>query len=180
VLSQLSQRYNLPVFGTAGCSDSKIVDEQAAIEAAFSLLFTALVGTNIIHDVGYLGSGMCGALDFLIMGDEMAEFTRRILKGIRIDREAIALDLIDKVGPGGHFTGEHHTLQHFKTATWYPKLLDRNNYTQWKAKGGKTLRQRCIEEAKRILTEHEVEPLPKETSRELTEILTKMEHKIGN
>jgi len=178
VLSQLSQRYGLPVFGTAGCTDSKTVDGQAAMEASSSLLFTALCGTNIIHDVGYLESGLCGSLDFLVMCNEMIGSTRRILNGIRIDRESLAVDLIDKVGPGKHFTEEKHTYEHFKKEMWYPGLIDRNDFSTWKADGEKRFEQRCIEEAKKILKEHEVEPLTEETNQELKNILSKMERTV--
>jgi trimethylamine--corrinoid protein Co-methyltransferase len=179
-LSQLSQLYRLPVFGTAGATDSKVVDEQAAIEASYSLLFAALTGTNLIHDVGYLESGLCGALDYLVMCNDMIGLTRRILRGIRVDREAIAVDLIDKVGPGKHFTGEEHTLKNYKEEMWYPGLLDRKDFNAWKADGEVTFQQRCIAEAKRILKEHEVEPVSDETSQEIKNILSKMERKYDS
>jgi trimethylamine---corrinoid protein Co-methyltransferase len=175
VLSQLSQMYKLPVFGTAGCTDSKLVDEQASLEAAYSMLFAALTGTNIIHDLGYLESGMCGALEFIVMCNEIAGLTRRLLKGIRIDQETLALDLIDKIGPGGHFTAEDHTLKFFKEETWYPSLLDRRKYASWKNKGSKTFKERCIEEAKSIIQKHTVPPLAEDVDRRLAELLKKME-----
>lgn len=170
-LSQLSQRYDLPVFGTAGCTDSKIVDEQAAQEAAFSILLTALSGTNLIHDVSYLQSGLCGSLDFTVMCDEMIGMTRRIFQGIEVNSETLALDVINSVGPGRDYTAEAHTLKHFKTQAWYPEVLDRKTNEAWEKAGSTTLKQRCAAKAGNILASHEVEPLSREQSRSIQSIL---------
>jgi trimethylamine--corrinoid protein Co-methyltransferase len=171
-LSQLSQRYDLPVFGTAGCTDSKIADEQAALEGAFSILLTALSGTNLIHDVSYLQFGLCGSPDFTVMCDEMIGMTRRILQGIEVNRETLALDVIHSVGPGRDYMAEAHTMEHFKGQVWYPKLLDRKTNETWEKAGSKTLKQRCAAKARELLANHEVEPLSKEQTEEIQTILT--------
>jgi trimethylamine--corrinoid protein Co-methyltransferase len=171
-LSQLSRRYDLPVFGTAGCTDSKIVDEQAALEGAFSIVLTALSGTNLIHDVSYLQSGLCGSPDFTVMCDEMIGMTRRILQGIEVNSETLALDVINAVGPGRDFTAEEHTMKHFKSQAWYPGLLDRKSSEAWEKAGSTTLRRRCAAKARDILANHAVDPLSKEQTAEIQAILT--------
>jgi trimethylamine--corrinoid protein Co-methyltransferase len=80
VMCQLGRKYGLPIFSTAGCSDSKLPDEQAAAEGAFSLLIAGLSGANLIHDVGYLESGLTGSLAYLTMCDEMISYVKRILQ----------------------------------------------------------------------------------------------------
>lgn len=131
ILSQLSQRYRLPIFGTAGATDSKVIDTQAGAEWAYSLLTCALAGTNLIHDVGYLESGLTGSLEGLVMCNEIVGMVKRFLRGFEINDETLALDLIRRVGPTGHFMEEDHTLKHFRDEIWYPGLFDRNRFETW-------------------------------------------------
>jgi len=125
VLSQLSQRYNLPIFGTAGATDSKVIDVQAGAEWAYSLLTSALAGTNLIHDVGYMASGMTGSLEALVVCDELTGMVKRLVGGFEITEEALAVELTRDVGPAGHFMEKDHTMNHFRDV-WYPGLLSRS------------------------------------------------------
>ena len=135
VLSKLSQRYRLPVFGTGGATDAKAIDVQAGAEWAFSLLTAALAGTNLIHDVAYLESGLTGSLEALVICDEIVGMVKRLLAGLMVTDETLALKLIDEVGPAGHFVDSDHTLTHFKKAVWYPRLFDRQRHDAWQASG---------------------------------------------
>lgn len=167
MMSQLSLRYGLPVFSTAGCSDSKLVDEQAVAEGAFSLLMAALSGANIIHDVGYLESGLTGSPVYLTICDELIAYTKRVLGNFSVTPETMALDLIHQVGPGRHFIAEDHTLDNFRKETWYPDLFDRNNYDKWEKQGKKTLHQRATEKAKKLLENHKPLPLKDDVLRKI-------------
>jgi len=155
MVSQLSRYYNLPVFSTGGCTDAKCVDEQASIEAAMSMLLAALGGGNIIHDVGYLEMGLCGAPDFLVINDEIIAMTRQMLRNYTIDAQSLALDVVDQVGPAGHFIEEPDTLARFREALWYPSLFDRSPRHEWEGKGAKPLGEVARERAKQLLSTHE-------------------------
>jgi trimethylamine--corrinoid protein Co-methyltransferase len=113
----------LPMFALAGCSDSKAVDQQAGIEAALTLMTDALCGGNIVHDLGYLESGLTGSLVQLVICDEVLGWIRHFVQGVEIDDETLALDLIDEVGPDGQFLNSDHTLKHFRER-WYPRLFE--------------------------------------------------------
>jgi len=154
----------LPMFALAGCSDSKAVDQQAGIEAALTLMTDALGGGNIVHDLGYLESGLTGSLAQLVICDEILSWLEHLVRGVEIDDETLALDLIDEVGPDGQFLQSEHTLKHFRER-WYPDLFDRNNYEAWLKKGGKTLGQRAAERVETILVSHKPEPLPPDAAR---------------
>jgi trimethylamine--corrinoid protein Co-methyltransferase len=149
----------LPMFALAGCSDSKVVDQQAGIEAALTLMTDALCGGNIVHDLGYLESGLSGSLAQLVICDEIVGWLEHFVRGVEINDETLALDLIDEVGPDGQFLDSDHTLEHFRER-WYPGLFERDNYNGWLARGGKTLGQRAAERVDAILAEHKPEPLP--------------------
>jgi trimethylamine--corrinoid protein Co-methyltransferase len=153
----------LPMFALAGCSESKVVDQQAGIEAALTLMTDALCGGNIVHDLGYLESGLSGSLAQLVICDEVLGWLEHFVRGVEVNDETLALDLIAEVGPDGQFLDCEHTLEHFRER-WYPSLFERDNYAGWLAKGGKTLGQRAAERVDTILAEHKPEPLPEDVA----------------
>ncbi len=168
--AELAHYYGLPVFGLAGASDSKLPDQQAAAEAALSLLIEAFYGVNLIHDVGYLESGKCNSLEQLVICDEIINYIKRFMQGLEVSDETLALDLIHQFGHGGDFLSTEHTLAHFRD-DWYPKLFDRNHFEGWSAAGSKTLRQRSRELLERILTEHRPAPLPPDVQQQIDRVL---------
>ncbi|KUO48988.1 MAG: trimethylamine methyltransferase [Desulfitibacter sp. BRH_c19] len=171
VITQLAQFYKLPVFSTGGCSDSPIFDNQASIEATYSLLLAGLSGANLIHDVGYIESGLTQSLASLTVCNETISLVRRIIRGYQINDETVAIDVIEEVGPGGEFVTHEHTLKHFRQEHWSPKLINRYRYDEWKEKGGTTMAQRANEEVKKILESDNENQLDKETSAYLSEYL---------
>ena len=162
--------YNLPVWGFSGCSDSKLPDMQAGIESALWILWTALSGANLVHDIGYIESGLTCAPEMMVLGDEVIGFVRRLMGGMVVTPETLALDVIDEVGPGGDFLSHDHTFNHFKDA-WYPRLFDRRMYQSWEDAGRPTALQSARALAKEIIAGHEVPPLPQETLDALQAIL---------
>ncbi len=169
MLVELAHAYGLPIFGLAGASDSKLPDEQAAAEAAFSLILEAMAGAQMIHDVGYLEGGRINSLEQIAICDELIGYVKRFMTGLEINDETLALDVIDEVGPGLDFLNTKHTRRHFKE-DWYPSLFDRNNYDNWLAAGAKTLRQRARERVEQILADHRPEPLPPDVQQRIDEI----------
>jgi trimethylamine--corrinoid protein Co-methyltransferase len=169
MLVELAHRYDLPIFGLTGCSDSKVPDEQAAAEAAFSIMLETMAGAQMAHDVGYLEGGMCNSIEQIVICDELINYTKHFMRGMEINDETLALDLIEEIGPDGNYLSTDHTLKHYKQ-DWYPKLFDRRNYDDWKARGEKTLRQRAQEKALKILETHKPEPLPADIQKQLDEI----------
>ena len=177
-LGDVSNYLDIPMFGTCGCTDSKIVDEQAAIEDALSIVTTAQSGANLNHDVGYIEHGNCASLENLVISNDLIGFARRIVEGIEVNDDTLGLDVIDKVGPGGHFLGEAHTRKYFKKETWYPELFKRQFYDNWEMEGEKTLFERSNEKVKDILENHEPEPLPEDIVNELDRIVQGAEDKL--
>ena len=170
MLVELAHRYGLPIFGLAGASDAKLPDEQAAAEAAFSLILETLCGAQMAHDVGYLEGGMCNSLEQIVICDELINFVKRFMQGLEVSEETLALDVIDEVGPRGDFLGTRHTMQHFKE-DWYPELFDRRNFVDWAAAGSKTLRQRARDRVEDILENHRPEPLPGDVQAEIDAVV---------
>jgi trimethylamine--corrinoid protein Co-methyltransferase len=159
----LAQHYGLPMFGLGGCSESKLVDQQAAAEAALTLMAETLGGAHLIHDLGYLESGLCGSLAQLVICNEIVGWLEHALAPMEISDETLALDLIDQLGPEGNYLDSDHTMAHFRER-WYPDLFERGNYDQWQAKGATSLGERAVERVEKILAEHEPEPLPEDVA----------------
>jgi len=159
VMAELSRFYQLPVFGTGGATDSKLVDAQAGAEYAHSLLVAALAGTNLIHDVGYLESGITGSLESIVLGAEQIRWVRQFMAGVTVDQETLALEAIDEVGPGRQFLDHPHTLAHFRQEMWTPLLAERRNYDAWLARGARDYATRARAYAREIIHSHMPPPL---------------------
>ena len=178
-MAQLGRYYDLPVWSTGGCSDSKILDGQATMEAALTLLIAAQSGANLIHDVGsFLNFGLTGSLELVTICDELISMIGYLLGGIEVTDETLAIDVIRNVGPGGHFLSQKHTLKHYKKDHWMPALIDRQMRGTWVKSGSKDLLQRSRERTREILATHLPTPLPEDTERELEHTLRKAEKEI--
>lgn len=172
-IKEMASFYSLPIFGEGGVSDAKNFDQQAALENAITLILVGLGGTNLIHDVGYIESGFTASYESIVLGDEIIGELKRFLKGISISEESLATEVINRVGPGGDFLTEEHTIDRFKDEIWEPKYLNRENYENWSKAGGKDLGERLNEEVKWILNNHQPESLEEETKKEIREIIEK-------
>jgi trimethylamine--corrinoid protein Co-methyltransferase len=161
----------LPMFSTAGCSDAKVLDQQAAIEASMSITIAALSGANLIHDVGYLESGLLGSYDMLVMSNEAIGMAKRILEGVTVTPETLAVDVIERVRPGGHYLTQEHTRRHFKRELWPPTLMDRQHRRTWEASGKTTMAERVRAQVLDILAHHEPMPIPTAVEARLKEII---------
>lgn len=176
-LTDVAHYLGVPMFSTAGCSDSKALDEQAALEASVSILISVLSGANLIHDLGYLEAGLVGSTEMLLLCDEIIGMVKRVVRGVEVNEETLALDIIHKVGPGGNFLGEDHTLRHFRTEAWYPRLLDRRMYFDWVGAGSVTLGQRVNNKTREILDSYEPIPLAQDVLEGIDEILRKADER---
>jgi len=133
--AEVAQSFGLPTWGLAGSTDSKTLDAQAGIESTFSILAQGLAGLNLIHDVGYMDRGMICSAEMLVMGDEVIGMTKRFIRGIDVNAETLARQVVEQVGPGGHFFGTDHTQARFRTEFYRPMISDWRNYETWEEAG---------------------------------------------
>jgi len=170
----LAHHYNLPMFGLGGCSDSKLVDQQAAAEAALTMMAETLGGANLIHDLGYLESGLSGSLAQLVICNEIASWVEYFMAPVEVNDDTLALDLIDEAGPDGQFLDSDHTMKYFRKR-WYPEVIERDNYDQWLADGGESLGERAAQRVDKILAEHQPEPLSDDIQQRIKAIVQRAE-----
>jgi trimethylamine--corrinoid protein Co-methyltransferase len=173
--ADLYHYYGIPMWGTAGVSDSHCLDQQAGMEWAMSLLIDGLNGANLVHDIGYLGQGLVGHPAALVMCAEIISYVKRVVRGFDISPEHIALDVIHQVGPKGEFLSTDHTLNFFRKEHWQPKLCNRFPLDSWLDKGSKTWGELSTQKAIEILEIHQPKPLPDHVQQTLNEIRAEAE-----
>lgn len=177
--AEVAQSFKLPTWGLAGATDAKVLDAQAGSESAFSILAQGLAGLNLIHDVGYLSNGMVCSAAQLILGDENIGMAKRFLRGLEVNRETLAREVIEKVGPGGHFLDLDHTYHHFKRELWTPGLMTRSTYEDWQNQGAQDMATRIQEKLEDIVKNHAAPALPDKTRSALKSIRQKGEKELG-
>ena len=157
--AEVAQSFNLPSWGLAGATDAKVLDAQAGIDATFSIFSQGLSKLNLIHDVGYMASGMACSLEQLVMGNDIIGMTKRFAEGIQVTKETLARQVIQDIGPTGHFLGHKHTMANFKKELSNPFVRNLESISGWQTSGKPTLEERVKEEIQKILDTHKPEPL---------------------
>jgi trimethylamine--corrinoid protein Co-methyltransferase len=164
----MSQFVNLPNYTTAGMSDSKLVDTQNGYEKAMTNILVALSGSNFIHDAaGLVEFASTASYKQYVIDDEIIGMVMRAVRGIEVTDETIALDAYRRIGPGGNFLADPHTVQWMRKEHFIPKLSDRELRMNWEKSGRPGAEERAIAIAKRILRNHKPMGLPKELNDQL-------------
>ncbi len=160
--SQMAHHYGFPSLVGGFVTTAKEPDQQAAYEKFASGVTPILAGADMIAGIGLLEDCRTIWLEQLVIDDEMSRIIGRMAKGIEVDDDTLALDVITKVGIGKDYLGNRHTMDHFRTEFFTPVVSDRSSYDTWTAKGSKTLLTRAGDDVKRIFREHTVEPVRSE------------------
>ncbi|OGV95916.1 hypothetical protein A2W24_01055 [Microgenomates group bacterium RBG_16_45_19] len=177
-LREMGAFYGLPVFGFAGVSDALIFDQQAGIEGALWTLISALSGGNLIHDVGYLESGLTTSYEMIVAMDETIGLVKRFMQGMLVNNDTLAINTIASVGPGGHFLDVPHTLDHFRE-NWRPDIFCHSNRPDWNEAGASPLGDRALRKVKTILSQHKPEPLPQHVTENIKSIINNATSRLG-
>lgn len=163
---ELSHYYRLPMFGTAGCTDSSVIDAQAGAEITYQILMSALSGADLVHDIGMMSVCRVTSPELAFFENEIIDMVKVSMGGIEINDETLPLDLIERVGPRGTYISEKHTLKHFRKA-WVPKVFDRSMI---KSEGVKTCEKLLNEMTIKIIETHQPKPLPEDVTKELKKV----------
>ena len=172
-IAEMGRYYQLPTFGTAGCSDAHTYNQQAAFEAGASIMSSILSGANLVHDIGWLEFANATSLDAILACDEMVAWSRRFLRGIEITNDTLATDLIAEVGIGGNFVDTDLTISSYKTEQWFPKLASRGRYENWVKTGKKTHSQNISDQVEAILNTHTPVSLDENKKQEVLRLIQK-------
>jgi trimethylamine--corrinoid protein Co-methyltransferase len=170
---QLGRYYNLPRRGTGGVTDSKLVDAQAGAETAMSMLMAAISGMNFIYEAcGGLDGTLTFSYEKLVIDNEIAGMVSRILRGIEVNEETLAVDEICKYGLTDYL-GSPNTGKTFRREHYLPTLFDRRVWEAWLKAGSKDISEEARRKARWILKEHTVKPMDKGVQAEIDEFVKK-------
>jgi trimethylamine--corrinoid protein Co-methyltransferase len=165
-MAQMAQYYKLPFFGTAGSTDAKFCDAQAAAEATLQCLSSAAIGSGLVHDCSsWMDHGSLVSPAFMVLVNEILHNVNQYMRGVPVTEETLAIDLIDRVGPGAHYLQEAHTMEHFREVR-YSKLFERSVYDQWKEMGAKRFEERLRDLTQEAMA-HQPAALPANVIKEL-------------
>jgi trimethylamine--corrinoid protein Co-methyltransferase len=177
--SEILKSLGVPYMGTAGASEAKLVDQQAAIESTLQVVLSSLSGAAMVHDTGFLDCADTGSLEMLVMNDEIIAMAKRVMRGLEVSDDTLMLDLIDEVGPGGEFASAVETARRCRQEIFNSKLMDREPWENWIQNGSETMLDRVRHRLDQIL--HNSQPLsvPKRTAEKIAIILEEAEAREG-
>jgi trimethylamine--corrinoid protein Co-methyltransferase len=152
---QLARRVGLP-WRTSNVTASPVVDAQAAYESSMSIWGAVTAGANLLYQgAGWLEGGLTASFEKLILDAELLQQIAEVLAPVEVSDDALGLDAIAEVGPGGHFFGSAHTIARFETAFYRPILSDGRTFEAWHEDGARTATQRAYAAWKQLLATYE-------------------------
>ena len=132
-VSQMAQHFEIPLYSTGGTSDAKEVDIQAAYESAISSALVSMSGANYIHDIaGLMEADLTVSYEKLVMDDEILGMCQRVLRGIEVNDDTLAINTVLRKGPAKDYLGEDHTVKHMRTEFYDPPLANREKREMYK------------------------------------------------
>jgi trimethylamine--corrinoid protein Co-methyltransferase len=161
--AQLAHVCGVPIYGSGGMTDSKLPDAQAGYEKMATLLLAAMGGCHFIHHaIGMVTNMSAVSLEQAVIDDEIVAMAMRVLQGITATDSSMAVELIHRVGPGGHYLMDPHTVRFMRSELYHPPLADRQNRALWEATGKQDTRARATARVETLLRDHEPPGLPPE------------------
>ena len=160
---QLAKLYQLPVYASAGVSEAKSPDIQAGCEKSLNILLVGMAGADYIHlAAGMLDSGNTISYEQYIIDDEIIGMVKRVLAGVMVSKETLGFEVIKKVGPGGNYVTEDHTIEHMMDEFFYPNPSVRLNFDIWQEAGKPDMVRRATIQVRQILQDEKGDLLARE------------------
>lgn len=178
VSTSMGKFYDLPVFGMAGCTDSKVLDQQCGFETTVSLMTNLLHGANIVHDLGFMDAGLQGSLQLIALCDDYLGFLRAATAGVPVNDETLAMDAMEELGGAGNYLVHEHTLRHYREP-YYSKLADKRQYAVWERRGATTMEARAAKLVDEILASHQPPRLPADIRQEVHRVVEREQEWIN-
>ncbi|MCP4691284.1 MAG: hypothetical protein GY859_24775 [Desulfobacterales bacterium] len=176
-LAQIMQWYGVPHGVHGATTRSNVLDAQAGYETGMLNLFSALSGSDVVIECtsSAIEDTAASCPEMAVVGNEICDFITRIMKGIEVNPDTLALDAIRDVGIGGEYLTHEHTMEHFQSETWDSRLGNRMDKPRWKENGAKDIQVKARERYKEILDTHQPPPLSDEVKRKLQQIVDEAE-----
>ena len=177
--TELAHHYDLPMLGTAGCTDAKVMGVQAGLEVMSQCVSSVLFGANMVHDVGLMDHATMISPELMVLTDEIIGMTGAMIRRLEVDDESLAMDLIESVGPGGSYLAEDHTFDHFRSF-WVPEILDRSMDANPRSAGSAVHSEELLrEKTLKILTTHTPKPIEEDLLSEIKKMEQSWFERLG-
>lgn len=178
--SQVGKALGLPTHAYLGMSDAKVVDAQCGLESMGGALLAGMSGINMVSGAGMLDFESCQSMQKLVIDAEIIGMVKRLMTGIEIREEPIALDLMRSMGHRAEYLSSPHTLKWFNREQYIPsRVIDRSNLDGWVRRGSQTTRERARERMDELLKLYQPSPISAEMKKELHTITLTAARKFG-
>ena len=179
MIGQMARFYGIPWRTSNTLGGAKTFDAQAGYESAMTLNAVLMAGANYMwHSAGWNEAGMHCSIAKFIVDAEICEMGYRMAEGVNWNDFDVALSAITDVGPGGHYLGHPHTLEHFQKAFFMPEMFDNNSIEQWQAEGAIEINERALKKAGMMLNEYEEPKLDEGVNEALLDYIARREREI--
>ena len=179
MIGQMARFYGIPWRTSNTLGGAKTFDAQAGYESAMTMNAVLMAGANYMwHSAGWNEAGMHCSVAKFIVDSEICEMGYRMAEGVNWDDFNAALSAVTDVGPGGHYLGHPHTLEHFQKAFFMPEMFDNNSIEQWQAEGAIEINERALKKAGMMLNEYEEPKLDEGVNEALLEYIARREREI--
>ena len=176
---EIARHFNLP-YRSSNVNASNVVDAQSTYESAMSLFAVIMGHANLVHHgLGWLEGGLTASLEKTVVDAEMIRAWAASLAPLDVSDEALALEAIKAVAPGGHFFGEPHTMARYETAFYQPMISDWRNFKAWEEDGARTATQRAHELARRLLDNYQTPPMDEAVDEALKEFMARRKRELA-
>ena len=169
----LADFYNIPLSMGAFATGAKEPNWQAGLEGAMSSFMASVVMSDMLLGCGFLHGSRIWSYAEMLMDCEIFSIVHKMMAGIEVNDETLAMDVIAAVGPGGHFLAQKHTRNHMREL-FMPKFMDRRPYSEWETKKDDA-RDWALAKARKTLKEHQPDPLDEKTGKEMERIIKSVE-----
>ncbi|MFQ6125250.1 MAG: trimethylamine methyltransferase family protein [Candidatus Heimdallarchaeota archaeon] len=170
--ASIGKMLGFPTHAYMGLSDAKRIDTQSGLETGLGLILATLAGINVVSGPGMLNFENSQSLEKLVIDNEICGMAKRLVKGIEVNEDALAVDLFREVGPHGSFLTVFHTLKWFRHDQFIPsEVIDRKDLQKWRQDGELSIIDRAQTRVTQILDDHVHEPLPEDCDNQLKHIM---------
>jgi trimethylamine---corrinoid protein Co-methyltransferase len=171
--AQMAHFYDVPVSLHGPWTDSMLHDGQSTFERTYMTMMAAYAGANVLVGAGMMQQSLVTSHEQLVIDSEINQTVIRALQGFDADAGRLAMPAIERVGPGGNFVQDRHTLKYLRGERYRPSpIVFRDSRDAWMSGGCKTFEQRANDIARTILKKHEPTPLPESTARDLDALVS--------
>ena len=180
--SQIAHFYSTPYMALYPMTDANSQDQQCGYEKGIQLVLSVLAGVSYNISGGGVEDEHLSSFEQLVIDNDTYGMMGRLLGGITVDDNSLAIDLIKEVGPiPGTYLNKRHTRDFWRKENYIPRLSSRMSHSRWEREGSKDIVELARENVAEIMKKHTPVPLPKEMDRELDKILLAVvKEKLGS